>query len=326
MTVRINPSRILLWRSPTELQLGVEDPLVLQDVTAEQERLLALLERGMADDSVAPEDQNLIARLGPALLAQSSVTKPQLSGEFVRGAFAELIRASYITNRDGIAVLEQRAKVGIHIDSLGKGGLLLALGLAAAGIGRIYTSDDSKVGEHDLGPLGYPTDYLNQNRVAALVELLRLRPGSTIVQLFEGLTPAKRRHSLRVITGQNALMPSTYRTLVEQKVPHIAVLFGSDWVSISPRILGKPCLGCLERHRTEAEPLWSALASQLVGRADYLEDARSALFAASIAIGEIIRAVDTPTVEAEFVGQRLRVSTGLVERWSWQAHPDCECA
>ncbi|MCX8529465.1 MAG: hypothetical protein ORN27_05280 [Rhodoluna sp.] len=326
MTVRINPSRIMLWRSPTALQLGIEDPIVLEDVTAEQEHLLSLFDRGVADDAVEPGSNELIERISPALLAQSSVSKPQLSGDFVRGAFAELIRASYATNFDGIAVLEKRAKVGIHIDSLGLGGLLLTLGLAAAGVGRIYTSDDRLVGEHELGPLSYPTGSLNKSRVSAINDLLRARPGSTTVQLYDTLTPAKRRHALRVITGQNALLPSTYRGLVANKVAHVAVLFGTDFVSVSPRILGRPCLGCLDLHRVDGDPTWPVLASQLVGRADYLEDARSALFAAAMAVGEIIRAIDTPESEAEFVGHRLRVASGTVEPWSWPAHPECDCA
>ncbi len=306
--------------------MGLENAVVLEDVSVEQERLLSLLERGVADEAVEPEDRTLIERLGPTLLNSSSVTKPQLTGDFVRGAFAELIRASYSTNLDGIAVLENRAKVGVHIDSLGLGGLLLTLGLAAAGVGRIFTSDDKVVGEHDLGPLAYSSVSINQSRIAAVNELLRARPGGTVVQLYEGLTPAKRRHSLRVITGQNALLPSAYRKLVAGKVPHIAVLFGSDWVSVSPRILGRPCLGCLERHRADNDATWPVLASQLVGRADYLEDATSALFAAAMAVGEILRAIDTPKNEADFIGHRLRVANGEVEQWSWPAHPDCECS
>lgn len=326
MAVRINPSRILLWRNPTDLQIGITDPVVLENVTAEQERLLSLLERGVADEAVSGEDRELIDRLAPALLSNTKITKPTLSGDFVRGAFAELIRASYATNLDGIAVLERRAKVSVRIDSLGLGGVLLTLGLAAAGVGRVLTTDRNKVGEHDLGPLGYPLDALNQQRVEALSAILRSRPGQTVVQDFESLTPAKRRHSLTVITAQNAVLPASYREMVAAGTPHLAVLFGTDWVSVSPKITGRPCLGCLDRHSTDSNPLWPTLASQLVGRADYLEDARSALFAASMAVGEILRAIDIPNQEIDFVGHRLHVASGRVEPWSWSAHSDCDCA
>lgn len=326
MAVRINPSRILLWRSPTDLQLGLTNPVVVENVSAEQERLLSLLERGVADDAVTSQDRELIERISPALLSNTRITKPSLSGEFVRGAFAELIRASFATNQDGIAVLERRAAVSVRIDSLALGGLLITLGLAAAGVGRVLTSDRAFVGEHDLGPLGYPRASLNKSRVQAIGEILNERPGTTKVQDFESLTVAKRRHALTVLTAQNALVPSSYRELVGKKLPHLAVMFGSEWVSVSPKITGNPCLGCLDLHNTDANPNWPVLASQLIGRADYLEDARSALFAASMAVGEILRAIDSPDEEAEFLGHRLQVDSGRIEGWSWKTHSECDCA
>lgn len=326
MAVRINPSHILLWRNPTDLQIGLADPVILENVTPEQERLLSLLERGVADEAVVREDRDLIDRLAPVLLGNAKITKPTLSGDFVRGAFAELIRASYATNLDGIAVLERRAKIGVRIDSLGLGGVLVTLGLAAAGVGRVLTSDHSRVGEHDLGPLGYPSDALNLKRVEALTEILRSRPGQTLLQDFDSLTPAKRRHSLTIITAQNAVLPASYRDLLRAGAPHLAVLFGTDWVSVSPKIIGRPCLGCLDLHGTESNPLWPILASQLVGRADYLEDARSALFAASMVVGEVLRAIDSPDQESDFVGHRLQVASGRIEPWSWSAHSECDCA
>jgi len=326
MAVRINPSRMLLWRNTTDLQLGITDPVVLENVSAEQERLLALLERGIADEAVQSQDRELIDRLRPALLNNTKITKPTLPGDFVRGAFAELIRASFATNLDGIAVLERRAKQAIAIDSLGLGGVLITLGLAAAGIGRVLTTDDSMVGEHDLGPLGYPRELLNHYRIEALETILRSRPGVTRVQNLDSLTPAKRKVELRIITARNAVLPTTYKNLVASRAPHLAVLFGTEWVSVSPKLTGRPCLGCLDRHQTDANPLWPTLASQLVGRLDYLEDARSALFAASMVVGEVLRAIDSPAEESDFVGSRLKVDSGRVEAWSWVAHSDCDCA
>jgi hypothetical protein len=145
------------------------------------------------------------------------------------------------------------------------------------------------------------------------------------VELYDALTEAKRRHSLRIITAQNALHPASHVNLRLKNLPHIAALFGSKWVSVSPRITQSPCLSCLDLHNTDADPLWPTLASQLVGRVEYLEDARSALFAASMVVGEIVRAIDTPTAEAEFIGHRLNVASGRIEEWSWPRHPECDC-
>ena len=326
MAVRINPAKPVLWRNPTDLQIGVEAAVILEGVTPEQERLLALLERGIASEATKPEDLELIERINPALLLRTSeIIKPRLSGDFVRGAFAEIIRASYATNRNGIAVLEERAKVSILIDSLGSGGLLIALGLAAAGVGRILCEDHEVVGEHDLGPLGYPSIAKSSRRIEAANALLRERPGSSEILDFAAQTPAKRRHLLKVLIGQHAIHPARYRELVESKKPHLLVNFESERVSISPKITSSPCLGCLELHKTDADAAWPAIASQLLGRIDYLQGSRSGLFAAAIAVGEILRAIDSPEQEAEFQGARLQVASGRVENWSWKRHEMCDC-
>ncbi len=326
MTTRINPSKLLLWRNPKDLQIGLTDPLILENVTAEQERLLALFERGVADDALEPEAKSLAERLAPALLEFRQVRKPRLSADYVRSAFAELIRASYSTGRDGISVLEERAKTSIHIDSLGQGGALIALGLAAAGIGRILTSDRERVTEQDTGPLGYNSSVVGAPRLKALDELLRSKPGTTELLDFELLTPAKARHALRVITTQNAMAPSRYRALLANRQPHVAVFFGSEEISVSPRITGSPCLGCLDLWRTDADSNWPTLAAQLIGRNDYLEDAQSCLFAAAMVTGELLRAIDSPGRESEFAGHRLKLASGRVEEWTWQAHEACDCA
>ena len=322
MAVRINPAKILLWRTPTTMQIGLSQPTVIDDVTIEQERLLKLLERGIADDAIEAEDRTLIDRLSPVLLGQKTITKPKLSGDFVRGAFAEIIRASYATNLDGLAILENRNSQTIYLDSLSQGGLLIALGLAAAGIGKILTDDYEEVTEQDVGPLAYEQKSQGSSRIEALAMMLSSRPGSATIHSLQALTPAKRRHSLRVLTGHNAIQPSKYRSATS---PHIAVFFGEEWVSVTPKLTGTPCLACLDHHKTEADPYWPALASQLVGRRGYLEDARSALFAASMVVGEILRAIDSPDQEREFIGHRLQVATGRVEPWSWTKHPVCEC-
>lgn len=322
MAFRINPAKIPLWRTPNEIQYGVQAPLVIEGVTEQQERLLRLLERGVAEEEIDTSQNGLIERLGPVLLESSRIVKPQLDSDFVRGAFAELIRASFTNGIDGIAVMENRAKATVHIDSLGLAGVLLTLGLAAVGVGRILTTDRELVTEHELSPLGYPTSALGQPRQKALTDLLRTRPGNTLLLDFDSLTPAKARHQLRILVAQNAINPARYKKLA---TPHIAVFFGESEVSVTPRITATPCLACLDLAKTDSDPLWPTLAAQLLGRREYLEDARSSMFAASMVIGELVRAIDSPREEQDFNGHRLNVHTGLVESWTWAKHPACEC-
>ena len=331
MAFRINPAKPLVWRDSETAQIGLDgDALVLPSLSASEARLIDRWYRGVAEAAIdevteLEKPRELLQRLSPVLLKNHESTKHLLSNEFVRSAFAEIIRASYLNDIDGIAVLEARAAKAISIDSIGPAGLLICLGLAASGLGSIFTEDTATISEQDIGPLAYPRSALGQSRISALSAILNDHPSGMRVEQFDRLTEAKGRHSIRVITGQNAMHPASYRKLRSKRIPHLAVMFGSSWVSVSPRILGGACLGCLDLHKTDADPLWPTLASQLVGRAEYLEDARSALFAASMAVGEIARAIDSPNQEAEFVGHRLHVASGRVEEWSWPRHSECDC-
>lgn len=146
MALRINPAKIALWRNPNTLQIGTgDDAPRFENLDAAGERFIELLYRGVADDALEEQAAELkvsnphalIERLGPALLANERIKNARLPQEFLRGAFAEIIRASYRTSRDGLAVLEARATKTVVIDSLDRAGLLIALGLAS-------TSDERK--------------------------------------------------------------------------------------------------------------------------------------------------------------------------------------
>jgi molybdopterin/thiamine biosynthesis adenylyltransferase len=325
MAKRINPARQLLWRNATDLQLGVHEPVVFNDVTPEQERVLSLLQRGVADEAIVVDQAALLDRIAPALIEFGQIKKPRLSHQFMQGAFDELIRASFATGRDGVSVLENRAAKTVHLDSLGKGGLLIALGLAAAGIGRVLTDDVARVSNQEVHALGYRSDQVGTLRISALEQLLRSRNSDTLIQNSTGLTPAKSRHELAVLVASNAMDPRRFKSLLAARKPHLAVYFESSNVSVSPLISGSPCLDCLNLHRTDADSAWPALASQLVGMVEYLEDARSAMFASAMVVGEILRNLDSPTAEREFIGHRLNVASGRVTEWTWTRHPDCNC-
>lgn len=326
MAKRINPAKALLWRNATDVQLGIENPLILRDVTPEDERLLNLLQRGIPDDSVTEAQKNLIERIAPALVDFGVVKKPRLSHEFMQGAFAELIKASFATDRDGVSVLEARAGVTVQLDSLGNGGLLLARGLAAAGVGRIISEDSNRVTAQEVNPLGYRKIQTGMPRIEAAQQLLSESHSAMRLDHLAGLTPAKRKHLLKVLITGSAIDPRRFRELVDRNLPHLCVFFEPGRVSVSPVISSSACLGCLDLERTETDPAWPAIASQVIGRVDYLEDARSALFAAAMVVGEVLRAIDSPERERDFVGHRLDVVSGRVTEWSWPRRLDCYCA
>lgn len=325
MAFRINPAKPLVWRDAETLQIGLDaDALVLPEISAAEARLIDLLYRGVAEAAIdevtsLEKPRELLERLSPALLLGQANTKQLLSGEFVRSAFAEIIRASYLNDIDGIAILENRATKTIHVDSLASAGLLICLGLAASGIRSILTEDEGLVTEQEIGPVAYPRDFLGLPRIEAARRLLAVH--GVRLENPQRLTPAKRRRNLDVLIGGEAVHPNRYLHL--RGKPHLAAFFRSSEVAVTPVLSQTPCLACLDHWRTENDVAWPAIASQLIGRRDYLEDAASALFAASIVVGEILTHLDGRKISME--GNRLDVKNQTVREWSWQRHPNCDC-
>ncbi len=87
MVLRLDPALPLVWRTPDSLQLGVDAPVVvLEQVTAADERMLTALQAGIADAALPavgelcglrpPETTALVAALSPALARPSPPTPP----------------------------------------------------------------------------------------------------------------------------------------------------------------------------------------------------------------------------------------------------------
>lgn len=76
-----------------------------------------------------------------------------------------------------------------------------------------------------------------------------------------------------VAVGHFVLNPELHGAWLRRDIPHLPIVFGDRTVRVGPLIepgLG-PCLYCLERFRTDADPAWPAIASQLWGRRSPLE-------------------------------------------------------
>lgn len=95
--LRLDPDLPLLWRTPTSLQIGLHDPVVLDDVGADVEGVLAVLIPGCSLSGVrmiargrrmTPDSlDRLLERLAPALLSAPAV--PPRTSVRGRGALAQ---------------------------------------------------------------------------------------------------------------------------------------------------------------------------------------------------------------------------------------------
>jgi len=251
MVLRLDPRYPLVWRSPSDLQFGVDRAQVLlTDVSFAEERVIAALLRGIsrsgvemvATDADLPDLDALLATLEPALLAPAGPRAMRVAVEG-SGPAADLARARF-------------EEAGIR------------------------SSD---------GP------------------------------------------DLAVLIAHHVLSPDQHGHWLRRDVPHLPVLFGDQQVHIGPLIEPGhgPCLHCLERHRTDADPARPAIASQLWGRRSSTETPLVAGEVAAIVVRTVLArlegrpAPDRVTATAELT---LDAATGERRLRDWYNHPGCGCS
>lgn len=324
-----------MWRSPTSLQLGLGNTSIrLDNLTNPQEQLLQLLYRGVADaaiDDVArdvgaskSETAALVARVAPALIQVEEVASKRSPEQrapdpFIAQAFAEIIRASFSTDRDGALVLANRASKRVFINELNRVGLLLLQALATAGVGEICTEDRAVVTGADVGALGYSQAYLGRTRVEAAAEMLARSRQPAKVSLA--------RTSDFVVTIANHLASSEANPAVGQKqIPRLMVELSFDQSRISPVLIAgvTSCLDCRITNELEADDGWAAMMTQLKFRTERLDDSQTALLCAGLALERTLSWVDSGAIgdnQATIIDHR----TGQLRHEVWQIDPDCDC-
>jgi hypothetical protein len=306
----------------------------LDNLTNPQEQLLQLLYRGVADaaiDDVArdvgaskSETAALVARVAPALIQVEETnlkrTHEQRSPDpFIAQAFAEIIRASFSTDRDGALVLANRASKRVFINELNRVGLLLLQALATAGIGEICTEDRSLVTTSDVGALGYSQADIGRTRVEAAAALLA-----------RSQQPAKlslARTSDFVVMIANHLVSSEATPAVGQKqIPRLMVELSFDQSRISPVLIAgvTSCLDCRITSELDADEGWAAMMTQLKFRTERLDDSQTALLCAGLSLERTLSWVDSGAIgdnQSTVIDHR----TGRLRHEVWQIDPECHC-
>ena len=347
MVIRLNPQEQSVWHDTRTLQIGLgRKRAVIGQITPAQERLIAALYQGIADQHLhdfaaglglkQSETQTVLEALGPLLetpVETNGKAKPPLiSADYVQSAFAEIIRASLNTGSDGERVLAMRGLRKVFIDDLAGAGLTLALGLAAAGVGKIFTTDNSSVQVENLGPSGYVQQLLGRPKIDAVNSLLAASPNqSEAILIDENVSRNFDAVDCAILIGQQVIQPKRYARWLNRDIPHLAITFSSHRVFISPMILASQsaCLLCLEHFKANEDSRWPIIASQLIGRKQKFDDAASSMFGAGLALQKCLATLDAWAgfqIESKnSTGYELDLETGEVTAVTWPVADGCDC-
>ena len=131
-----------------------------------------------------------------------------------------------------------------------------------------------------------------------------------------------------VIVASYAVEPHRHARWLRRDVAHLPIVYGDAGVTVGPLVRpGRgPCLRCIDLHRTDADPAWPAMATQLHTRDPIGETAVTAAASAARAAGMLLAELGGAESGGED-GRSARLATGSVE-WvsrAWEPHPECGC-
>lgn len=355
MAYKINPFHTSIWHSPNTVQVGLDArSVVLPDISAAAERFIDALYFGVAPNQVdaiaaqvrlpKQEALALLNRLKPVLEyeASSSAQRPNPGKPLnLDAALADLVAASLQNSTDGRAVLLERGRRAVFIEVLDATGLLLMLGLAAAGVGTFVTRDNEPVRNVDTGPTAFPAAFLGQKRIAAASLMLETTWPSS--RLISGLRIKESKfNNIDVAVLNTSLVPQleTIGVWNSRQVPQLEIRFVAGGFEVSPVIVPgtTPCLICRELWRSENSSEYAAISAQLAGLELRFDHTANRLLAAGLAIQSILARLDiaggfdqrNQTPPDGYLLRDAGASGGSesasLENQSWEFHAGCCCS
>lgn len=198
-------------------------------------------------------------------------------------------------------------------------------GLRAAGVlrsGARTSSRSLSVRVHGCGPLS-----------ELLISGLRCSGARVGHTSHANAAGAPAGVDLVVLADWLAADPRLLRDLHIARVPHLPVRVRDGAGLVGPLVIPgvTSCLTCVDLHRTDRDPAWPALATQLrevIGTADR----PTVLATAGLALGQVQRVIAgvretsaTAPPPALDTSWEIDVGTGAVRARRWPRHPLCGC-
>ncbi|HWS57726.1 MAG TPA: ThiF family adenylyltransferase [Actinotalea sp.] len=336
--MRLRAGLPVLWRGPTEVQVGT-DPrwaVALTDLSPSAARALTGLPGGATERElrVALAAEAVPTDEADAVVAHLATARLLLPGPRASGGTAARtalrpadLRTWSLLDADGDAgpLAERRARARVRVDGLGPLGATLAAVLAAAGIGTLELADDRPVTAAEVGFGSLHSGDVGRPRSAGVARAVReVRPG--VRTAAPGDVPA----DLVVLVEHAVADPVGYDGLLAAELAHLSVVLREASVLVGPLVLpGRTaCLRCADLHRTDREPLWPRLAAQLAGdqgtRAA-AEETTLAVVGAALAAAQVLSHVDGRPCAVHDASLEVELPAALPRTTAWAPHPRCRC-
>lgn len=334
MRLQIKPGLRQVWRGPSAVQIGLDarHGVVLDGLTEPDREVVRQLATGLDDgaaDVPAPHDPVTGSGQGPRtrqllrLLAEADVLVTCRAGRAAlsrlgasRHRLADDAQVWSVVRReagDGWGLLAARTARRVEIHGGGRLGTTLATTLAAAGVGSVRVRDTAPTRPRDLAPAGpFPENLGSSRERAAQAAVSRVAGSGPAPRTTSGPPeedpsanrPAEHRPDLVVLLDHGVADAPRADPLLAADIPYLSVVAGEASVVVGPLVIPGhgPCLRCLDLHRTDHDPVWPRLLTQVLG--DPLRHARpgtigaqetaSAGLAGSLAALQVLGHLDGP--------------------------------
>jgi hypothetical protein len=213
----------------------------------------------------------------------------------------------------------------------------LVTGVSASGLAMIAGSaggsaDESLALVSRLSPVlekrmrraGATVTVWGHGRTAAALSAHLLAAGLTIV-------PDGADTAIAVIVADYVVEPELHGRWLRRDIPHLPIVFGDRTVQLGPMVEpgAGPCLYCLERHRTDSDAAWPAVASQLWGRRSPIHESVEGTLVeqevAAAAARQVVHRVRNGVVNPRPESIVIEAESGIRASRAWTVHPSCLC-
>ena len=290
MAPRIDPTLPLVWRSPTDVQLGATSArVVLPRAGALELSLVTALRAGVSVPTLitmgtglgATEAQvrELLDTLEPAFEREPDAGRAPGAGRAPRRGDASSAGAQGMI--PAASTRDRAFRVGLDADGLVA--RHLTANLEALGHEPILLRDD---GDDD----------------APLPDLV-------------------------VVAAAWVVAPARHLPLLRRDLPHLAIVFDDTGARVGPLVEpgSGPCLRCLDLAKRDADSAWPVIAAQLAGRPAASCTARAALDVSALAVGVIDDRLARGARRLADASLTLERPGALPRRQRHEPHPECGC-